>query len=327
MAMVAPVVVGLTWWIGLPELSAAGALILSIQGLSLWWMGRRPELADLASHGACATGTLALTYGVYGVGLPGVITVYFSSLIILSAAHILGRQAACLWAVPSLVLIAATVFAPPTVIRDVDPVVTFAVRAVTVLTILAFAVRYGADRDLHTADLSRRAMTDPLTNLANRAGLEEALERELARIARHDGHGGLIFLDLDGLKVINDEISHAAGDDLLRTVSHRLQGATRRIDTVARLGGDEFVVLLTQIANEQATEVVARKLLDAIAQPCEIEGQHVHPGASAGIVTFDNPTQTAESWIAAADDAMYAAKRAGGRRIYRCSASGVEEVL
>ena len=111
MAMVAPVVVGLTWWIGLPELSAAGALILSIQGLSLWWMGRRPELADLASHGACATGTLALTYGVYGVGLPGVITVYFSSLIVLSAAHILGRQAACLWAVPSLVLIAATVFA------------------------------------------------------------------------------------------------------------------------------------------------------------------------------------------------------------------------
>lgn len=96
---------------------------------------------------------------------------------------------------------------------------------------------------------------------------------------------------------------------------------------MARLGGDEFVVLLTQIANEQATEVVARKLLDAIAQPCEIEGQHVHPGASAGIVTFDNPTQTAESWIAAADDAMYAAKRAGGRRIYRCSASGVEEVL
>jgi diguanylate cyclase (GGDEF)-like protein/PAS domain S-box-containing protein len=155
------------------------------------------------------------------------------------------------------------------------------------------------------------ALHDPLTGLANRTLLRDRLEHALARSAREDTAAGVLFIDLDDFKRVNDLFGHAAGDAVLAELGERLRHAVRPADTVARLGGDEFVVVCEEIDEETALALGAR-LEAAIRRPVRVAGSEQRLTASIGIALGrDDP----DSMLAAADAAVYQAKAAGRGRV------------
>lgn len=186
---------------------------------------------------------------------------------------------------------------------------------------LLSTVRQAIARKRIELRLSRLALRDPLTGLANRQLLEERLERASLRARRERRSFGALFLDLDGLKKVNDGLGHERGDQLLRAVARRLESLVRRVDTVARLGGDEFVLLIERLSRPADAALVAQKTLGALAQPFEVRGHQLHVGASIGIGLYPDDTTDLEALLRLADQAMYRAKRAGRNR-YRFHADG-----
>jgi diguanylate cyclase (GGDEF)-like protein/PAS domain S-box-containing protein len=155
------------------------------------------------------------------------------------------------------------------------------------------------------------AVHDPLTGLANRTLLRDRLEHALARSEREGSATGVLFIDLDNFKGVNDAHGHAAGDAVLVELGRRLPAAVRPADTVARLGGDEFVVVCEQ-ADADSTLTLARRLLAAIALPIDVGVREVRLSASIGIALGrTNP----DALLAEADAAAYRAKAAGGGRL------------
>lgn len=326
MVMVGACVIVVPILLGLPSLGLAGVAILGALALSVRAIDGRPERFRLAAHVLYGMALGAVAYAVFGLDLPPVITVYFPAMVLLGAAHILGARAAISWSVPSVALVAAGVFLAPGVERAVDPTVTFAVRAVTLLTILSFGVSFRRSHDRQSFELLRRATTDDLTGLANRLELERALDAALLRASRYGRRGALIFIDLDGVKRINDTLGHAAGDVLIRETGARISGITRNVDTAARLGGDEFVILVSEFEDRKGGEVVARKLLAATSAPVSLGQETVTPSASIGVALFPDASDQAAEVLRLSDDAMYQAKRAGGGRIVLRDAKGTREV-
>jgi diguanylate cyclase (GGDEF)-like protein/PAS domain S-box-containing protein len=156
------------------------------------------------------------------------------------------------------------------------------------------------------------AFHDSLTLLANRALFTDRVHHALKHIA--DGMTpAVLFIDLDNFKTVNDSLGHGAGDQLLRSVAHRLVQCTRAGDTVARLGGDEFAVLIDHAAGEVAAMAVGQQILDAFRQPFEIEGRPLRVGASVGVAMSDR-VSTVERLMRNADAAMYSAKAHGKGR-------------
>jgi diguanylate cyclase (GGDEF)-like protein/PAS domain S-box-containing protein len=174
--------------------------------------------------------------------------------------------------------------------------------------------RRRAEQDLRdlAAVLSERAVRDPLTGLANRALLEERLRAALSRDARAGRTGvgtGVLFLDLDGFKEVNDTAGHDAGDAVLRAVARRLVAGVRPSDTVARLGGDEFVVLVEQ-ADPADLAPLAARLRRSVGQPVEVPGAgEVRVGTSVGSAWCAGGELDARALLRRADEAMYADKR------------------
>ena len=156
---------------------------------------------------------------------------------------------------------------------------------------------------------SREALHDPLTGLPNRRLLMDRLTLGLARATRRKSQLALLFVDLDGFKLINDRYGHSEGDVILRTCARRLLGAMRASDTVTRLGGDEFIVLAEDL-DAKAGAVYGARILDCLRVGVPIRGEFVTIGASVGIA-LSQPGEGAEALVAKADAAMYSAKRAG----------------
>ncbi|MES2859062.1 MAG: diguanylate cyclase, partial [Pseudomonadota bacterium] len=155
------------------------------------------------------------------------------------------------------------------------------------------------------------AIHDPLTGLANRRGFALALEAAIAEAGTRGHVVAVALLDLDEFKPINDSLGHAAGDQVLQHVASRLREAVRPTDSVARLGGDEFALVLTALANPGAAEIVARKVIAQVARPMHVEGHGLKVTASMGISVYPLDGSDAMLLLAAADAAMYRAKRAG----------------
>jgi len=159
------------------------------------------------------------------------------------------------------------------------------------------------------------ALHDPLTELANRAHFGERLHFALAHARRHNERLGLILLDLDRFKPINDQFGHAVGDQLLQTVASRIRTSVRETDTVGRIGGDEFVVLLTGPLSRETAQVVADKIFNQVALPMalskELSDSRVEISCSLGLAIYPDDGTDELSLTKAADDAMYANKRAG----------------
>lgn len=176
-----------------------------------------------------------------------------------------------------------------------------------------------AEITLATEELRRRSLHDGLTGLANRALGLERLSHRLELANRRRDAFAVLFLDLDEFKVVNDTLGHAAGDRLLVDVAARLRLALRSGDAVARMGGDEFVVLLDEVATEETAMAVAERLGAALREPYEIAGKPRIVPASIGVAVGPAGFRTADDVVAAADAAMYEAKRRGGGRcvLYR----------
>jgi diguanylate cyclase (GGDEF)-like protein/PAS domain S-box-containing protein len=155
------------------------------------------------------------------------------------------------------------------------------------------------------------AQHDPLTGLPNRAMLLDRLRYILAGAKRRSNKVGVLFVDLDNFKTVNDTLGHAGGDALLRAVAERIRALLRTGDSVARLGGDEFLVVLPDLENEEAASPVAEKLIASIARPVTIDGQVVSTSPSIGISLFPRDGTTPEALIKNADIAMYLAKERG----------------
>src|SRR5690606_10228204 len=127
----------------------------------------------------------------------------------------------------------------------------------------------------------------------------------LASARRREARVGVLFIDLDNFKTVNDSLGHAAGDSLLRQVASRIEGALRSVDVVSRLGGDEFLVVLPDLESEQAPVAVAEKLLAVVSEPVTLEGQVLSVSPSIGIAVFPRDGTTADTLIRNADAAMY----------------------
>lgn len=162
------------------------------------------------------------------------------------------------------------------------------------------------------AEISARIRNDPLTGLPDRSVLEDRLDHAMLRMRRTGHRIGVLFIDLDRFKHVNDHYGHAAGDSVIKGVASRLAGSVRAADTVGRLGGDEFLVILESVSDVDAARTVAEQLVESISEPLLIGGSDTRLSASIGIAIAPDHAIHPHALLAAADNAMYAAKRAGG---------------
>ena len=160
-------------------------------------------------------------------------------------------------------------------------------------------------------EILRLAYFDALTDLPNRALLHDRLNKAIAHAARDKRHVGLLFLDLDNFKNINDSMGHSIGDKLLCNIARRLEKSVRDTDTLARLGGDEFVIVLTAVNRAEDISLVAYNILTALSTPLDLEGIELYTGASIGIAIFPEDGNDVDTLLKHADMAMYKAKDHG----------------
>lgn len=172
-------------------------------------------------------------------------------------------------------------------------------------------------RDVVEARLQDSAITDPLTKLHNRIALIDHLNVAVARARRGHGRFGLLYLDIDDFKTINDTLGHAAGDALLIEFSRRLRSTLRTGEIAARLGGDEFVVLVEECGD---VEAVSMRLMAVLREPYPVKGTTVSITVSVGLAEFPTHGADADALLHAADSAMYGAKRAGRDQISAATA-------
>lgn len=178
---------------------------------------------------------------------------------------------------------------------------------------------------VHRLDLNKMAQTDALTGLLNRRAFEEILRRELLRCERSGGMLGLLLIDLDYFKQVNDSLGHFAGDDVLRRIATALRDGTRPSDVLARYGGEEFVVLLRNAALEES-RVAAERIRHIIANLAGLPGS-VPLTASIGVAVSEM-RETTTDFVLRADEALYRSKRAGRNQVslYHSSDRGATEV-
>ena len=163
-------------------------------------------------------------------------------------------------------------------------------------------------------ELAHQALHDPLTDLPNRALFLDRLRVALARAGRRPSSVGVLFLDLDRFKVINDSLGHDAGDQLLIAMAERLQATLRPMDTAARFGGDEFVILCEDLVAEAEAIGIADRVCAAVAEPVLVGDAEVHVTTSIGIALTDDADMPPEDLVRDADAAMYRAKERGKNR-------------
>ena len=188
--------------------------------------------------------------------------------------------------------------------------------------LLARAIRYAIERKRFEEHLTYLAQYDHLTGLVNRTLFRDRLVQATARSKRMQQMIGLMLLDLDRFKLVNDTFGHDIGDELLKAVSERLKTCVREVDTVARMGGDEFTIILEGVSSEQNILVVAKRITESIATPFELKGHCISIGISIGITIYPQDDHPVDELLKHADTAMYQAKQHGGSAFHLHEASG-----
>ena len=187
--------------------------------------------------------------------------------------------------------------------------------AIEVFGAVANQLSMALERHALQTELHHQAHHDSLTLLPNRRRFEAELAGTLAEAARTGGSGAVLFLDLDGFKLVNDTLGHAVGDALLKRVAARLAGRLGRTDTLARMGGDEFAAVVRGPGASEHAVGIARRLADALNAPFDIDGARPKIGTSIGISRFPADAVDADELLRQADAAMYQAKHGGKGRI------------
>jgi len=179
------------------------------------------------------------------------------------------------------------------------------------LAAAASVLSAGLKRIESESRLAFLAQFDPLTGLPNRALLADRFAQTLVQARRHGSQLGVLFVDMDDFKLVNDSLGHAAGDELLKEIARRLEAGVRSGDTVARIAGDEFAVVLADLAAPDDAAVVAQKLIERLGAAVHVQGHELFVTASVGIALFPADGGDVETLLGAADAAMYRAKQAG----------------
>jgi diguanylate cyclase (GGDEF)-like protein/PAS domain S-box-containing protein len=167
------------------------------------------------------------------------------------------------------------------------------------------------ERKISEETIAFQAFHDQLTHLPNQRLFKDRLEMAISHSRRHGGMVGVMFIDLDRFKMVNDTHGHAAGDELLKSVTNRLHHCMRAVDTLARKGGDEFTVLLTDLLQAGDAAIIAEKILNELAPPFLVSGQKIHISASIGIAIAPRDGEDIDTLLKNADMAMYKVKSSG----------------
>jgi diguanylate cyclase (GGDEF)-like protein len=175
--------------------------------------------------------------------------------------------------------------------------------------------KYAQDGSAYEAKLQFQALNDELTHLPNRRLMADRLNHALALAMRDLNCVALLYIDLDGFKLVNDSLGHSVGDLLLAEVAKRLQSRVRQSDTLARLGGDEFAIVMGGVLSKEQPGRLGNELLTALAAPFTIEDHEIRIGASIGISLFPDHGASSVLLLQNADSAMYAAKRGGKNQV------------
>ncbi|GBG14513.1 diguanylate cyclase [Novimethylophilus kurashikiensis] len=190
---------------------------------------------------------------------------------------------------------------------------------------LAVAFRDVTEKVEYDNAINYVASHDPLTRLPNRRLMQHRLAQTIQLAKRHNRKMALLFIDLDGFKMVNDTYGHAAGDKVLLEISHRFKGLIRDSDTVCRQGGDEFVVILAEIEGEDDAMDVAKRFSEAACKPVQDQNRLYQVGASIGIASFPDAGEDAETLMRHADMAMYHVKENGKGAVLSFSTAMHEE--
>lgn len=191
------------------------------------------------------------------------------------------------------------------------------------------AVHDITDRIAAEEELERLALHDPLTGLHNRTVFKDRLDHALERARREGTHVGVLFLDIDHFKVVNDSLGHSTGDALLQEAADRLRGCVREADTVARMGGDEFAVLLEAIESEAEAEEAAERVAGVFRDPFHVGGTEIPSEVSIGLaLSHHEEVEEAEDLLRFSDIAMYRMKETEGTgyRVFDPSSDRAETV-
>jgi len=188
--------------------------------------------------------------------------------------------------------------------------------------LLARAVRYAIERKRSEERLTYLAQYDHLTGLVNRSLFRDRLVQAMARSKRMQQPIGLMLLDLDRFKAVNDAFGHDMGDELLKAVSERLKTCVREVDTVARMGGDEFTIILEGVSSEENILVIAKRITESIAATFDLKEHHISIGVSIGITIYPHDDHPVDELLKHADTAMYRAKQQGGNAFHLHDAPG-----
>ena len=184
------------------------------------------------------------------------------------------------------------------------------VAALTVAFFALFGAYWNVLRRKKLEDeIKHMASHDSLTDIPNRALLMDRLDQAIARARRNSKHVGVLFLDLNNFKPINDNMGHLAGDQILKKISSRLVSCLRETDTVARFGGDEFVIIIADVEQDNEVTHMTKVVNSLLVKPIIVENTEVALGASIGVSMYPYDARTPEALIAVADDAMYVAKK------------------
>jgi diguanylate cyclase (GGDEF)-like protein len=213
-------------------------------------------------------------------------------------------------------------------IRQASPaLVAGALLAIGVLWFLLVRLRRAAGELQRSQDQAQYlAFHDTLTGLPNRALFEDRLKRALQAVARDNRRIGLLYMDIDRFKMVNDTLGHPAGDELVRQTAARLEKSIRHVDTVARLGGDEFAVIVIDIKDVATAEDLCQRLLAEIGRPFDLLGDQVFVGASIGVAISNGPDTDPADLLRKADIALYEAKK-NGRGRHEIFAGDMDDLL
>lgn len=306
--------VGVPLTMGLWLIAFGGVAAVVILAFAVVAMERGGEGFDQVLHILNAIVLSLVALAVFQMDITPVIAVYFPVLLLLMTAYTIGARQAVLWGVPSIVLVIMTTLGPAPEPREISDEATLVVRVGVLGSVLIFGVFTRRAHDRQSRELDRLANTDALTGLANRMAFERDLAAALGRADRSGVTGALVFVDIDGMKAVNDTYGHGVGDRFLCEIGDRIDMVTRSIDTPARLGGDEFVILLPEVNPATGSDAFTTKLMANLSHPWRWASLDIQPAASIGVTTFGSG-ESADEVLRRADHAMYEAKNAGGARV------------
>jgi len=282
---------GLGWGI------LAAFLVLGIDALALY-LKKSPPIPLILLLVPIAVGT-AVSLKVQGFF--GALWAYPTVLLFTFG---LSRRMAYIGSILLLLIISALVY------HYIDLAFTIRFFATLTLTIIFANIVLSIIVDLHRRLLDQ-AVVDPLTGVFNRRHMERSLSDAIERLRRNSTPTSLLLMDVDGFKSINDQFGHAKGDSVLKEIVSLIAKRSRKLDLLFRIGGEEFMLLLPD-TKEAAAAVVAEQLRASIAESSLVDGRQVT--VSIGVSELQ-PGESPDSWMKHADDALYAAKKAGRNRV------------